>query len=220
MPAQDGPPPQVIDLVVVGGAGVGEHAVGRVLDADDAAGEDGGGLGEREQIALLGPLAGAPLRRTLQRRPGQRVHLFPARFTAYGQQRDARLDGGRTERRGLPGSVQLDRHGSGPVASAGPQRGERRAAPCAYGEDQLAGVGHRRVLGVEQRDAADLDVQPVGRGLQLHQGLAQRHQQLAQADARTGWRCHGSWIHDRRLCRVRLAGARRAAGPLAGLPIM
>ncbi|MDC7340517.1 hypothetical protein PQR15_33780 [Streptomyces lydicus] len=96
--------------------------------------------------------------------------------------------------------VQLDRDGGRAVTSAGPQRGERGTAAGAYREDQLAGAGYRRVLGVEQGDAADLDLQTGGRGLQFDQGLTQRHQQLTQADAGAGWRCRGSWFHDRRLC--------------------
>jgi hypothetical protein len=124
-------------------------------------------------LALLGALAGASLRRVLQGRPGNGVDLLPARVAAYREQGDSRFHGGLGEGGGLAGSVQLDRHGGCSVPPGGTQRGGGGTTPGADREDQLTGVTDRCVLGVEQGDAADLDVQPGGCRLQLHQGLAQ-----------------------------------------------
>lgn len=115
-----------------------------------------------------------------------------------------------------PGVSSLTATAAAPSRPCGPQCGERGTAACPYREDQLTGAGDRRILRVQQCDAADLHVQSGGCGLEFHQGLAQRQQQLAQADSGRGWRCRRGWIHDRCLCRVRVAWAHRAAGHLAG----
>ncbi len=200
LPAEDGASPQVVDLVGVGGAGVRQHPVGGVLDADDAAGEDGGGLGEREQVALLGPLPEVARCRVVKGGAGQRVHLFPACFAAQGEQGDFGLGGSLAEGRRLFGTVQSDHDGGGPIAPGGPQRGMSGPATGTDDEDQLARPSGRRVLGVEQGDAADLDVQSGGSGLHLHQRITQGHQQLAQADARCGRRYRGRRYRGRRYC--------------------
>ena len=87
LPAEDGQPAQLVDLAVVAvGAGVGEHPAGRVLDADDAVGEQGDGLGEREQV--VGPRALARVEHAC----GERLQALPADVRRHGEQRDARLD--------------------------------------------------------------------------------------------------------------------------------
>ncbi len=198
LPAEDGAPAQVVRLVGVGGARVGQHPVRGVLDADDSAGEDGGGLGEREQVALPGPMSGVVRRGVVEGGPGQRVHLLPACFAAQREQGDPGLGSSLGERRGLAGPVQLDHDGGGSVPPGGPQRGESGPATGTDHEDQLARLCGGRILGIEQRNPTDLDVQPGGGRLHLHQRVTQHHQQLTQADARCGGG-HCGRIHDRRL---------------------
>ncbi len=188
LPAEDGEPAQVVDLVGVGGAGVGQHPAGGVLDRDDAVGEHGDGLGEGEEVARVG-LGGAGRVRGVRAgddRPGQRVQVLPAGLAAHRQQGHARLGGGLAQRVGLAGAVQLDRDGGRAGPAGGAQGGEGGAAAGADREDELAGGGGRRVLRVEDRDVAHRDVQPLRGGLEFDQGLAEGHQQLAERQAGGG----------------------------------
>ena len=64
--------------VVAVRTGVGEHPAGRVLDADDAVGEQGDGLGEREKVVGPGALA------RVEHARGERLQAFPAHVRRHG----------------------------------------------------------------------------------------------------------------------------------------
>ena len=198
LPAEDGEPAQLVDLPVVAvGAGVGEHPAGGVLDADDAVGEQGDGLGEGEQVvgprgsrsrralrrrATPGaPSARPPVRRAARPPPRRRppVALPARRRTRPPRRRPPTGRRGRAVRRGRRPDLHRDRRR--PCGARRPHEGHGVAAPGADDEDEAAAVLVGRVLGIDDGQAADRHVEARGRGQHRDQRLADGREELAQS---------------------------------------
>ena len=120
---------------------------------------------------------------------GERLQALPAHVRRYGEQRDARLDGGLPQR--CPSSArpairrgawhcELHRDRRRPGGARRPHERHRVTAAGAHDEDEAAAVLVGLVVGIDDGQAADRHVEARGRGHHRDQRLADGREELAQ----------------------------------------
>ncbi len=176
--AEDRAPPQLVDLRGVAvGAGVGEHPARGVLDADDAAGEQRDRLREREQVTFT---VGDVLARAavVEHVAGQRLQPLPSHVRPHEQQCQPRVRGRGPQR--VHGPARLHRDGCRAAAGLRAHGGDRVPTASADHEDQLTGMAVGLVVGVDDGQPREGDVEPGGGDGHLDERLAERAQQPAE----------------------------------------
>ncbi|MEH0433569.1 hypothetical protein QBB34_46085 [Streptomyces stelliscabiei] len=176
LPAQDRPSAQLVHFVVR--PGVGQHAVGAVLDADDAVGESRHRLGQGEQLRRLAGVRHRRHPRVVDNASGHGVELSPANLRTHTERGDAGLGGDPLEVVQIIGVVDLDSHRGSALARRGADEAECSAATEADDQYECSRAGRRLVVGIHDHHVLDADIEPGGGGDHTDHRFAECQQEL------------------------------------------